>query len=86
MGLGVVFLQFGDVGQQFLFAGQAAEVEADHLVGPQRRLAARPEADQQAGDDRAVGLNLDAVLSWLNRWRQPRTCLKNRKKISIVQR
>ena len=29
---------------------------------PQCRLTAGPEADQQAGDDRAVRLNLDAVL------------------------
>ena len=50
------------MGQQFLFVGQAAEVKADHLVGPQRRLATGPQADQQAGDDRAVRLNLDAVL------------------------
>ena len=48
------------MGQQFLFLGQAGEVVADHLVGPQRRLAARPQADEHAGDDRAIGLNLDA--------------------------
>src|ERR1700675_4560037 len=57
----VVVLELRQVRQEFRFAGQAAEIEADHLVGPQRRLAPRPEADQQAGDDRTVGLNLDAV-------------------------
>ena len=29
---------------------------------PFRGLAAGPQGDHQAGDDRAVGLNLDAVL------------------------
>ena len=57
---GVLFLQLGQVGQQFVLLGQTGEVMADHLVGPQRRLAARPQADEHAGDDRAVGLNLDA--------------------------
>ena len=33
--------QFRQVGQQFLLVGPADEVEADHLVGPQRRLACR---------------------------------------------
>lgn len=55
-------LQLGKVPQQFGFARQPAEVEADHLVRAQRRLAAGPQADQEAGDDRAVRLNLDAIL------------------------
>jgi len=59
-GLGGVGLQLGNVGQQFLLVGKAGEVIANHLVGSQRRLAAGPEADQHAGDDRHVGLNLDA--------------------------
>ena len=46
--------------QQFVFLGQAAEVKTDHLVGPQRRLAARGQRDQQAGDNRTVGLNLNS--------------------------
>ena len=57
----VVSFQFVDVGQQFFFARKATEVEADHLVGAQRRLATGPQADQEAGDDRAVRLNLDAI-------------------------
>ena len=47
------------MGRQLLFAGQATEVKADHLVRPLRRLATRPQADQQTRDDRAVGLDLD---------------------------
>ncbi|MGH7484222.1 MAG: hypothetical protein ACREMY_01290, partial [bacterium] len=38
-------------------------VVADHLIGSERRLAACPQADQQAGDDGAVGLNLDAIFA-----------------------
>ena len=60
-GLGVLGFEFCNVCEQLVFAGQAAETEADHLIRSQRRFAARPEADQHAGDDRAVGLNLDAV-------------------------
>ena len=60
-GLVLVF-QFVEVRQQFRLRGQAAEVKANHLVGAERWLAPGPQADQQAGDDRAVRLNLDAVL------------------------
>ena len=38
------------------------EIETDHFVGPLGRLAAGPEADQHAGDDGTIGLNLNAVL------------------------
>ena len=40
----------------------AEEVKANHLVGPLRRLAACPQADQQTRDDRTIRLDLDAVL------------------------
>ena len=53
--------QFFDVRHQFVFAGHAAEVETDHLVSSQRWLLTRPQADQQAGDDRAVRLNFDSL-------------------------
>ena len=46
--------------QQFVLLGQAREVVADHLVRSQGRLAARPQANQHARNDGAVGLDLDA--------------------------
>ena len=49
------------MGQQFVFVGPAHEVIAQHLVRAFGRLAAGPEVDQQAGDDRTIGLNLDPV-------------------------
>ena len=49
--------------QQFFFAGQTREVVADHFVSAQRRFAPGPQTDQHAGDDRAVGLNLDPLLT-----------------------
>ena len=58
----VLSFQFIQVTHQFVFAGPADEVETDHLVGAERRLAAGPQADQQAGDDGTIGLNLNAVL------------------------
>ena len=42
--------------------GPAHHVEAQHLVRALGRFAAGPEGQHQARDDRAVGLNLDAVL------------------------
>ena len=47
---------------QFVFSGPTDEVEADYLVRSERRLAARPKADQQASDNGTVGLNLNAIL------------------------
>lgn len=47
---------------QVLLVGQAEEVEADHLAGPLGWFAAGVEAQEQAGDDRAVGLDLDPLL------------------------
>ena len=61
-GLFVGEFQFRQMGFHLIRRGPAQHVEAEHLVRPFRGLAARPEGDQQAGDDRAVGLNLDAVL------------------------
>lgn len=54
--------QFLDVTLQFVEAGPAAQREADHLESPLRRSAARVNQDQQAGDDRAVSLDPDAIL------------------------
>ncbi len=50
------------MGHQLIFVRQTAEVETDHFVSSLRRLATGPQCDQHARDDRAVGLNLDAVL------------------------
>ncbi len=55
-------VQFGQMSQQVFFVGHAAEVPADHLVGPKRRLATCPQADQHSRDDRTGDLNFDAVL------------------------
>lgn len=59
--LRVVFLKGLDVGEQFFLRCPAAEVEAHHLVGASGRLAACPQADQQAGDDAQVQLDGDPV-------------------------
>ena len=56
-------LEFCEVGEQLLFIRKPDEVKAHHLVRAQRRLAACPEAQEHAGDDRTVGLDLDAVLA-----------------------
>ena len=50
------------MGVEFLGRGPALDVEAEPLVRALGRLAAGPEGDPQAGDDHAVGLNLDPVL------------------------
>ena len=57
----LLFLQPGDMGQQFLLTGHAAKVPADHLVGPQGRFFPRPQADQHTGDHRSIHLQFDAV-------------------------
>ena len=49
------------MGQQFVGVGPAHQVVAQHLVRAFGRLAASPEVDQQAGDDRAVRFNRDPV-------------------------
>src|SRR5688500_8543818 len=54
-------LEFFDMPQQFRFRGPADQVEADNFVGSLGGLSARPERDQQAGDDGAIRLNLDAA-------------------------
>ena len=51
-----------DVREQLVLIGDAAEVPADHFVSSKRWLTARLQADQHAGDDRAVHLQLNAVL------------------------
>ncbi len=58
---GIVSLQLVDVLLQFLFTGEAREVELEHLQGPFCRLLARPQADEQAGDDAQIQLDRDAV-------------------------
>ena len=55
------FCQLFQVCQQFLLAGPVHQVVADHLVGAQCRLTARPQTDQHAGDDRAIGLDTDTL-------------------------
>jgi hypothetical protein len=47
------------VGQQFVLSRPVHPVKAEHLERAVGRLADGPEVDQQAGDDRAVCLNLD---------------------------
>ena len=61
-GLFVGEFQLRQVSFHLVGRGPAQPVEAEHLVCAFRGLAAGPEGDDQAGDDRAVGLNLDAVL------------------------
>ena len=58
----VVVFELGHVSGDIVRRRPAHQQVAQHLVRAFRRLAARPERDQQAGDDRAVGLNLDPVL------------------------
>ena len=47
----VVSVQRIHVLLEFRFAGQTREVELEHFQGPLGRLLARPQADQQAGDE-----------------------------------
>ena len=54
-------VQFGQMSQQFFLIGHAAEVPADHLVGPQRGLLSGSQADH-ARDDPTIGLQFDAGL------------------------
>src|SRR5438270_13519516 len=56
-------LEFLEMSQHFLLRGPAGEEEAEHLVRPLRRLLARPQAQQQAGDDRHVHLQPHPVLA-----------------------
>lgn len=43
---GRIVWQAVQMGQQFVFRGQSAEVVADHLISAKRRLTTRPKADQ----------------------------------------
>ena len=61
-GLFVGTFELRQVGVEFVGRGPALHDIAEHLVRAFRRPAADPEGDHQAGDDGAVGLNLDAVL------------------------
>lgn len=47
---------------QFFGARPSREEEADHFEGPLGGLTTGIEHDQQAGDDAAIDLDLDAVL------------------------
>ena len=51
------------MGDQFRFAGQAREVELHHLPGSLGGLLARPQGDEQAGDESQVDLDFDAVVA-----------------------
>jgi len=53
-------LEFFQMCDQFVLAGPADEVEADHLVGPLGRLFASPQADEHAGDDGTISLDFDS--------------------------
>jgi len=55
------FFKLVDVSQQFVEVRDSDEVPAEHLVRSQCRLLAGQQANQHAGDDRAVGLDVDAV-------------------------
>ena len=82
----LVALELRQVRQQFVLLRQAEEVVADHLVGALRGLAAGPQADEHAGDDRTVRLDLDARRVVAVQVSAAQHVLQNRKKISIVQR
>ena len=58
----VVAFERGHVSGDIVRRGPAHHQGAPHFWRAFRRLAARPERDQQTGDDRAVGLNLDPIL------------------------
>ncbi len=51
--------QFVDMSKQLFLVRPTDEVVADHLVRPQGRFAARPEADQQTSDNGAVRLDFN---------------------------
>ena len=51
------------MGDEFFGGRPTREVEAQHLEGTFGWLLARPQADQQAGDDAEVDLNGNAVLA-----------------------
>ena len=55
-------IQFFDVSDQLVFIGHAAEVETDHFIRTKRWFFAGPQTNEQTGNDRTIGLNLDAVL------------------------
>lgn len=57
-----LFLQLGNMRQQFFFVAHAGEIPADHFIGSQCRFATGPQTDQHAGNDRTVSLNFDTVL------------------------
>ena len=56
------FFETVDVRKQLIVVGHAAEVPTDHFVRSASWLATGPEADHHTSDDRAVGLNLNALL------------------------
>ena len=58
----VVAFELGHVSGDIVRRGPAPHQVAQHFVRALRRLASRPERDQQTGDDCAVGLDLDSVL------------------------
>ena len=58
----VVAFELGHVSGDIVRRRPAHHQVTQHFVRALRRLAARPERDQQAGDDRTVGLNLDPIL------------------------
>jgi len=61
LGGSVRFLPLLEVDQPFFLAGHSREAPAPHLEGPQGRLATRPPRNQQARQDRRLGLQLDPL-------------------------
>ena len=61
-GLGVSEFEFREVGFDFFGGRPTHHVEAHHLVSPLRWLASGPKGDHQAGNDRTVSLDRNAVL------------------------
>ena len=57
LGLFVAGVELGDMGRHFLRRRPACQEVAQHLLGSLRRFATCPQRDQQAGDDRTVGLD-----------------------------
>ena len=59
----VLSFEFFKMCEQLCFAREAAEVVAQHFKSSFGRLATGPQIDQQARNDCAVALDLDAVRS-----------------------
>jgi hypothetical protein len=54
-------LELGQVRQHLFLARPTLEIQADHFIGPQRRLASRPHIQEHASDDGTIRLKRDAI-------------------------